>query len=454
MSSTVGGPTARAAVQLEPAQLEDFQRAARTLLANPLVTETWPRPGSLVAVRRWETLLRTEFSRVLGYRLEVARTGARLYRRPATVASARGAMTRTGRPLGPLGCASLCLVLAAIETLGEQTTASQIAEEVQRLRAGDDALPVDLTEYAQRKAFVDALKWLEDRGVLMLRDGEVDRWLADDTGDALYDLDQDIASRLLIASPSVLRDVEGVEDFLVEPLGASDDARLRALRHRIGRRIVTDPVVAFAEMGDDELAHFRHRRGRIVADLELLTGAKVEVRAEGVLFVDDGEMSREPFPGTGSATQAALLWGAALVDAATSAPGNAAPMSVPAGTAAVSPGSAAGAHHHDAAAAEAVAPDVAAPWWPVDAAGADAAWQRVVEGYRAKFKTDYRDDPDKLRRDVEDLLGRFGLLRIDEHTVWCHAALARYRADTDRTDADPADADDVEVLELFHGAEP
>ena len=134
------GLTARVAVQLEPTQLEDMQRSARTLLANPIITDKWPKPGALVEVRRWETILRAEFDRVLGYRLDVGRTCARLYRRPATLANNRGALTDTGRELGRLGYSSLCLILAAVEGLGEQTTASQIAEGVLGLRAGDEAV--------------------------------------------------------------------------------------------------------------------------------------------------------------------------------------------------------------------------------------------------------------------------------------------------------------------------
>ena len=38
-------------------------------------------------------------------------------------------------------------MLAALEELGDQTTASRLAEAVLRLRSGDDALPVDLTAY-------------------------------------------------------------------------------------------------------------------------------------------------------------------------------------------------------------------------------------------------------------------------------------------------------------------
>lgn len=394
--------TARVAVQLEPDQLEEMQRAARLLLAHPLITASWPGSGSLIAVRRWETVLRAEFDRVLGYRLEVGRTCARLYRRPATLVATRGPRTRTDRPLGPLACSFLCLALAAAEGLGEQTTASQIAEEVQRLRAGDEGLLVDFTLYDQRRAFVDALGWLEVRGVLVLRDGEADAWLSSDgEGDALYDLDRDIVSRLLVNAPSVLRDVDTVEDFLREPLGPSDEAHIRRLRHQIGRRIVGEPVVSLVDLDEDQLAHLRRRRGRIVRDLEQLTGCIVEVRAEGVALIDDGDLSAEPFPGSGTETQAALLWGAELSRASTSAPVGADGSS------------------NDAA------PN---PWRPVAITEADAAWGRVVAGYRARFKTEYRDDPSRLRPVVERSLQRFGLLAVDpDGSLRCHAALDRYR---------------------------
>lgn len=402
--------TARAAVHLPADELEDLQRTVRVLLAHPLVTESWPEPGDLVAVRRWETVLRNELGRVLGYRLDVSRTCARLYRKPPTLSTARGPRSRTNRSLGPLTCSYLCLVLAAVEGLGEQTTASQVADEVQRLRAGDDALPVDLTDHGQRRAFVDALKWLEDRGVLQLRDGEAERWLTEPDGDALYDLDRDVVSRLLVTAPSVLRDVDVVEDFLVEPPAASDEARIQRLRHRLGRRIVGEPVVSFTDLTDDELAHFRHRRTRIVGDLERLTGCTVEVRAEGIALVDaDREpISGERFPASGTETQAALLWGAALVELIDL--------------------------NADLAGA---GPDGTEPWTVVDGKAADQRWAEVVDAYGSRFKAEYRENPERLRPAVEDLLGRFGLLAVEpDGTIRCHAALARYRpSDHDSNDS-------------------
>ncbi len=380
----------RVAVQIDRADLPDFQRASRLLLAHPLVTPAWPRPDALALVRRWEVPLRSEFGRVLGFRLDVAPGSARLYRKAATTSAHRGARTRTDRAMGRLACTFLCLTLAALESLGEQTTASGLAEEVQRLRAGDDTLPIDLTSHDQRRAFADAVKWLEDRGVLRLCDGTVERWLADADGggDALYDVERDTASRLLVAAPSVLRDVAEPADFLVDVRGSSEDAERTWLRQRFARRLVCDPVVRWDDLPDDEVEHVRHRRTRIVADVERLTGCAVESRTEGFCLIDaDAEpIGGESFPAGGSETQAALLWGARLVELTTD------------GTRPVVPDN-----------------------------EADRGWDEIVDAYRPRFRTEYRDAPHRLRADVEALLDRFGLVRRVDAGVAVSPVLARYR---------------------------
>lgn len=414
----------RVAVQIEPDQLEDFQQAARLLLAQPLVTETWPRPGALASVRRWETVLRNEFTRVLGYRLDVGRSGARLYRKPATTSIHRGGRTRTGRPLGHMSCATLCLALAALEGLGDQTTASLLSQDILRLRSGDDALPVDLTQYDQRRAFVDAVTWLEDRGVLRLCDGAVERWL--EGGDALYDIDRDLLPRLLVSSPSVLQDVHEPADFLVEHHAPSEEGRRRWIRQRIARRLVEGPVVSYAELDPEELDQVRHRRTRISADVERLTGCPVEARAEGLLLID---ATTEPLSGThllasGTEAQAALLWGAALLE------GSGAPSSdrEPESTTQVDRG----------------VEQTVSPWLPVPATVADDTWAAVVAGYSTRFRSEYRSDPERLRVEVEALLARFGLLREDgDGLLQVHAALARYRPE------EPARTEPAPAADLF-----
>src|SRR5437867_858091 len=115
---------ARIAAHVDPArELDDFQTAARALITYGLVTEHYPHVGALALVRRFEEPLRNEFNRLCHWRLDVAPTCARLLRRPARLSSQRPARTATQarRPFSPQTYASLCLVLAALEGLGEQT---------------------------------------------------------------------------------------------------------------------------------------------------------------------------------------------------------------------------------------------------------------------------------------------------------------------------------------------
>ena len=461
--TTVAGPSTapRAAVQIDAGDLEDFQRAARLLLAHPLVTSRWPEPDALALVRRWEAPLAHELGRVLGYRLDVGRTCARLYRRAAVVSPHRGPALGTGRHLGRWTCAVLCLALAAIESLGEQTSLSALAEEILRLRSGDDELPIDLTQYDQRRALADAVRWLEERGVVTLRDGTAEQWLADaEEGDALYDLDRDAASRLLVASPSVLREVSEAGDFLVDPYPPTAEGEQIRLRHRLARRLVTEPVLLYADLPVDELAHVRQRRSRITDGVERLTGATVEARAEGLVLVDPptAPISAEGFPSRGSEAHAALLWGTALAalladdpeathtqagadgedvdpeaDRSPSpsraghgwlagdeerggevAPGPSLPLPTDVGADGVEPVTA--------------GPSAPSPGRVVSAGRADAAWDQVVAAYRDRFAADYRADPDRLRVAATALLERFGLVVArDDGSLVVHAVLARYR---------------------------
>jgi hypothetical protein len=76
--------------------------------------------------------------------------------------------------------------------------------------------------------------------------------------------------------------------------------------------VVERPVVYFAEV-DDPIAN--HLRGpALAADLQRLTGLRVERRAEGVLLVDTANFTSERFPGTGSVAQVAVLLAVEMAD--------------------------------------------------------------------------------------------------------------------------------------------
>jgi uncharacterized protein (TIGR02678 family) len=383
---------ARIALHLDPAtELDEFQAAVRALLTAGLVTNGYPGPGALALVRRYEEPLRNELGRLCHWRLDVAPTCARLLRRPAELSSHRPARTATQsrRPFGPQAYASLCLVLAALEGLGEQTTITQLAEEVARLRAGDDAIPFDLTSHAHRRAFVDAVAWLEHRGILTVLDGDTQSFLAS-TGDALYDVDRDAAGRLLVSPPSVLAGLTTPDEFLDEPYPPTPEGAQSRARHRVHRRLLTEAVLYYDDLPDDEREYARQRRTRIREELERLTGCTVESRAEGQAVI--GLPAAEPFPAGGAVAQAALLLASEL---AVTAP----------------PGENGGRDR------------------VVGSADADSAWRRVLASYAGRFTADYRAEPDRLRADALAMLERLGLVTArPDGSVAVAAAASRYRA--------------------------
>jgi uncharacterized protein (TIGR02678 family) len=374
---------ARFASMLDPIELEEFQEAARTLLAHPLVTTSYPNPETLPRVRRWETTLRNEFERLTRWRLEMAPTCARLVqrrvepspRRPAMVTAAGG--ERLPRPFGRLDYVLLCLVLAALHGEGGQTTIRRLVEGVMRVRAGDESIPVDFGRIEYRRAFVHTVGYLERLGVLRTApDGETVAFIDDEEADALYTIDHDAARRMLGATPAWIDPQRGLEQFGEEryPPGAGD----APLRHRLARRMLDEPAVYHDELPADEHDHLAERRARLIGDLERLTGCEVEVRAEGLALIDSAGQPRlndQPFPGTGVVNNVALL----LADALVAEPAGQVAGRLPVG--------------------RRVPPQAVA-----------AAWAGIVAEHRDRFTVAYQADPDALLAAALALLERLGLM--------------------------------------------
>lgn len=385
----------RLLVHLDRSELAEAQAAARILLAHPLVTGTFPDTDALTLVRAHEEPLREELLRLLGYRLEVGRSWARLVRRPSRLCPDRPAITRHGRRFDRRSYATLCLVLAALEQLGAVMLVSSLVEEVNRQAAGETLLAVDPSHHEHKRAVVDAVLFLQDRGVLRLVDGDPERWQRDGDCDALFNVDLDAASRVLIAWPSVLGATGDATALLVEHHAPTDDGAAEALRHRAHRRIIEQSIVLYDHLEEDELAYVRQRRSRFSEQLTRLTGCVVEARAEGfaLIDVDERPLGDGSFPGGGTVAWAALLLGERLVDA-------------------VSDGDAGqgGVRH-------------------LDGAGVAAAWDLVVDEYRPRFAKDWREDTGRLLGACISLLAGHDLVIPRPDGLSVTGALARYRAD-------------------------
>ncbi len=79
---------------------------------------------------------------------------------------------------------------------------------------------------------------------------------------------------------------ERLAELTAEPVAESDDLRNQALRRRLTRRLLEDPVVYYDELDEDEHAYLLSQRHAITRRIADATGLVPEMRAEGIAMVD------------------------------------------------------------------------------------------------------------------------------------------------------------------------
>ena len=302
----------RVAADVPDTELADYQRAVRTLLRHPLISEQYPDRSALPLVRRWSAQLRTDLAVALGYRLELSTTVARLVRAVDDLDTGRPARTRSDRVFDRRRYAYLALVLAALGRAGIQVALSELADTVAADAQRIDGLGLDTGRGAHRAAFVDVVTWLEERGALRLADGSARAW-ADDPGrsEALYDIDRDVA--LAVHRPTrVVHHLGSVADLLIRDAASGRDSGRRDAGQRARRALVEQPVVLYDEV--DEGVRNVLRTPGIAADVTRLTGMVVERRTEGLTLIDTAGLAARRFPAGGTVDQAALLLLGAIAD--------------------------------------------------------------------------------------------------------------------------------------------
>ncbi|WP_024804772.1 DUF2398 family protein [Nocardia sp. BMG51109] len=295
---------------IDPLALDSYQRAARVILANHLVTRGFPDRIALPLIRRWATELREDLAELFGYRLEVTETTARLFPVLDRLDADRPARTPADRVFDRRRYAYLALALAALGRAGDQITLSELADQVASYTTRVEGLELSTDRAADRDAFVDAIAWLAARGAVALADGDAGGWAADpEAGEALYDIDRSVVFAIF-RPPRVLQHLHSVRGLLAdESDGAAPGSARRtrtAAASRVRRALVELPVVYAEQLPDDERALLGSEK--VVAEVELLTGLRAERRAEGVALIDvSGRFSDMRFPGTGTLAQVALL---------------------------------------------------------------------------------------------------------------------------------------------------
>ncbi len=283
---------------------EQAQRrtALRALLAKPLLTAE-NDAATLVLVRRHLTELREWLTRETGWRLTVDSGSARLFKTASDTRDAtHPARGKSGEPYGRRRYVLLCLALAVLERADAQTTLGRLAEEVLAAAAEPELdFAFTLDSRPERADLVAVVRTLLDWGVLRRVAGDEDAYLSA-TGDVLYDVRRPVLAALLTGTrgPSTITATsfeDRLAELTAEPVADTDDLRNQALRRRLTRRLLDDPVVYFADLDDAERAYLVSQRHAIVRRIEEATGLVAEVRAEGIAMVDpDDELTDVRMP--------------------------------------------------------------------------------------------------------------------------------------------------------------
>ncbi len=294
-------------------QREEFRACVRALLMTPLMS---PANDDFAAVRRQAEALREWFSRETGWILQVEREGARLYKRPGTVTDAMRGLLGYDRRRYVL----LCLACAVLERADPQITLRLLGERLLEL-AAEPRLDFTFTLEAQheRRELVSVCRSLLGLGVLDRVAGDEETFVqaGGEQADALYDVQRRMLAGMLAAvrgpstwapgeAPVTLE--ERLRAMVDEHVPDSEEGRRTALRHKLARRLLDDPVVYVELLDPEARAYFFNQRGTMAARLCDATGLVAEQRAEGLALVDEaGLLTDVAMPAEGTDAHVTLL---------------------------------------------------------------------------------------------------------------------------------------------------
>jgi uncharacterized protein (TIGR02678 family) len=313
---------------LDGQRAAELQRAARALLKEPLLTVDGPHADDLRLVRRHQAELRGWFERNAGWSLRVDAEAARLRKTPGTLTDATHPArepNRAAQPFTRRRYVLLCLTLASLERGEAQVALGRLAEQVV-LAAGDPELAAAGIEFTlerrdERLDLAAVVRLLLRLGVLHRVAGDEDAYVSGG-GDVLYDVQRRVLAGLLAArrGPSLVQaeDLAARLGELTEQTALdSDELRFRAIRWKLTRCLLDDPVLYYEDLADDELAYLTRQRGFLTSRITELTGLLPEVRAEGIAMVDpEDDLTDARMPEQGTHGHITLLLAGHLARAA------------------------------------------------------------------------------------------------------------------------------------------
>ena len=306
-------------------QREETQAALRSLLMTPLMDAAHE---DFAAVRRHAERLRDWFARETGWLLHVERDGARLYKRPADLGDTTRGLPGYDRRRYVL----LCLACAVLERADPQITLRLLGERLLHLAAEPTLASAGFTftlgGQHERRELVAVCRTLLELRVLQRVAGDEEAFVqagsVAEQADALYDVQRRALAGVLAAvrGPSTWKADEApasLDDRLAalveEHVADSDEGRRTAMRHRIARQLIDDPVVYLDDLAPEARTYFLNQRGAMATRLCEASGLSAEQRAEGLALVDDiGLLTDLAMPSEGTDAHVTLLVAEYLAD--------------------------------------------------------------------------------------------------------------------------------------------
>ena len=278
-----------------------------------------PDHDDFPAVRRQADALRDWFGRETGWTLQIEHEGARLYKRPADLASTTRGLPFYDRRRYVL----LCLACAVLERADPQITLRLLGERLLQFAAGPtlaaSGFSFTLGSPHERRELVAVCRTLLELGVVQRVAGDEDAFVhsGGEQADALYDVQRRVLAGMLAAvrGPSTFRPEDApltleqrLHALVDEHVADSDEGRRTVLRRQMARRLLDDPVVYIDTLDADSRAYFVNQRGAMAARLCDATGLIAEQRAEGLALVDEvGSLTDVAMPAEGTDAHATLL---------------------------------------------------------------------------------------------------------------------------------------------------
>ncbi len=236
--------------------------------------------NEIAAVRRNLTAMRDTFGR-LGWVLHADRELVRLRKSPPPRRQAWAAQGPN-----PLTCAWFFLLTAAAESLQPRVSLSTLVEAARAAAAGAGVPTTGQID--ERRAVVAALKLLDERGVLVSLEGDVEGFVQDESTPVLIAVHHNRLAHV-IANVGGGDPAHDPQSWLDGVEHEADPAR------RMRRRLVDDALVHTADLDPDELDWLRRRvRADDGAPLASAFGLVVERRSEGAAFVMPASAYRYP----------------------------------------------------------------------------------------------------------------------------------------------------------------